>query len=130
MPDRDRIRRRDQGDFDEEDRQAQALRRLLEQDDDVGRPQAGLDVPMGLTNRIELPHGAQLSIGVNLDYGGLESSLALEGTDELWAPEEVPPELSKEGTEQALSFLRDVGVYRLVPLNQTTAEEQQKALSD
>ena len=85
---------------------------------------------MGLVNHIELPHGAQLSIGVNLDYGGLESSLALEGTDELWAPDEVPPELSKKGAEQELSFLRDVGVYRLAPLNQTTAEEQQKALSD
>ena len=97
--DKDKIRRRDQGDLEEEDKHAQALQRLLEQDDDMGMPQAGLDVPMGLINYTELPQGAHLPVGVNLGYADLESSHASEESEKLWLPEEFPPELVKEGKE-------------------------------
>ena len=92
MEDVSRIRRREQYDFVEEDRQAHALQRLPEQDADMGLGRPEVDVPMGV-NAIELPQGVQLPIGVNLNYEELEHSVALEESEELWLPHEVPPEL-------------------------------------
>ena len=66
MPGQERIRRLDQDDFPERDRQAQALQRILGQADDMGVQPFG-DVPMGLICSIELPHGIHLPTGVNLD---------------------------------------------------------------
>ena len=123
MDDANRIRRREQDDFAEEDRQAQARQRLPEQDANMGLGRPDVDVPMGV-NVIELAQGVQLPTGVNLDYDELEHSEALEESEELWLPQEFPPELVREGKEKEFSSMKDFGVYRLVTIDQTTQEEQ------
>jgi Asp-tRNA(Asn)/Glu-tRNA(Gln) amidotransferase A subunit family amidase len=95
MEDTIRIRRREQDDFAEEDRQAHVIQRLPDQDADMGLGRPEVDVPMGV-NAIELPQGLQLSTGVNLDYEELASSVALEESEELWLPQELPPEFARE----------------------------------
>jgi hypothetical protein len=79
-------------------------------------------------NVIELPQGLQLPTGVNLDYEELASSVALEESEELWLPQEFPPELVREGKKRELTSMKDFGVYRLVAIEQTTPEEQRKAI--
>jgi hypothetical protein len=63
-----------------------------------------------------------------LDYEELASSVATEESEELWLPQEFPPELVREGQEKELTSMKDFGVYRLVSLDQTTPEEQRKAI--
>ena len=80
MPDQDRIGRHGQDEFEEEDRRAQALRRVLERDGDMDVPQLG-DVARGLVGSNELTHGLHLPIGVSLDHEELGSSQARAGTE-------------------------------------------------
>jgi hypothetical protein len=127
MEDTNRIRRREQDDFAEEDRQTHATQRLPEQDADMGLGRPEVDVPMGV-NVIEQPQGLQLPTGVNLDYEELASSVALGESEELWLPQELPLELVREGKEKELTSMKDFGVYRLVAIEQTTPEEQRKAI--
>ena len=119
MTESNRVRRLGQDDFDDADRRPTAFQTL---------PQTPDDVPMGLINAIELPEGVQLPTGVNLDYDELQQSSQLEESEELWLPSEFPPELVKEGKDKELASMKDFEVYRLVPIDQTTAEEQRKAI--
>jgi hypothetical protein len=58
-------------------------------------------------NVIELPQGLQLPTGVNLDYEELASSVATDESEELWLPQEFPPELVREGKEKELTSMKD-----------------------
>ena len=58
----------------------------------------------------------------------MHSSTAIEESEELWQPSEFPPELVKAGKERELDSMKEFGVYRLVPLEQVTSEEQRKAI--
>ena len=119
MTESSRVRRLDQDDVDDADRRHTAFPTL---------PQTLDDVPMGLINAIELPEGVQLPTGVNLDYDELQQSSQFEESEELWLPGEFPPELVKEGKDKELASMKDFEVYRLVPIDQTTTEEQRKAI--
>ena len=55
---------------------------------------------MGLVNHMDLPQGVQVQTGVSLDYEELHSSHALEDTEQLWLPDEFPPDLVNEGRER------------------------------
>ena len=98
----------------------------LERDDTMGAQPLG-NALVGLIGSIELPHGVHLLIGVNLDDKELESSQALEGGEELWSPGELPSELLKEGTGEELASMKGFCGHNLVPLVETTLEEQRKA---
>jgi hypothetical protein len=117
----ERIRRRGQDDFGEEDRQAHALQRFHDRDDDM-------DTHIGLVNHTELPQGVQVQAGVSLGDEELHSSHALEESEQPWLSEECPPELVEEEKERELTSMKDFGVYRRVPINQTTPEEQRTAI--
>ena len=77
---------------------------------------------------LELPHGVNLPTGVNLDYEEQVASQAFARANELWSLGECPEDLLKEGTDKGLAPVRDFGACKLVPLAETTQEEQRKAL--
>ena len=65
---------------------------------------------------------------MSLDYEELESSQALEGTEELWSLEACLEDLLRLGKDEELASMRDFCVYKLVPLAETTLEEHRKAI--
>ena len=61
-------------------------------------------------------------IGVRLAYDSFGSE-----SEDLLAPTEFPPELTKEGTKQELAPTRGFEVYRFAPIVETTIGEQRRA---